>query len=142
MTNIPQFYPEKFKIEHVTQSLAQALEAGDIDALYTARAPSTFRPNGKVVRLFDDPKSEDLAYFRKSGIFPPMHILCVKRDVFHATPDIGRHLFSAFKQAQDVAKQRLFDSAALSVMLPWLVEHLFETEKDLGADYWSSGFPR
>ena len=136
----PQFYPQKFKIEHVTQSLAQALEDGEIDALYTARAPSTFRPDGQVVRLFADPKSEDLSYYRKSGIFPPMHILCIKREVFEAAPDIGHQLFVAFKQAQDVAKQRLFDSAALSVMLPWLVEHLFETEGELGSDYWSSGF--
>lgn len=136
----PQFYPTKFKIEHVTQSLAQALEAGEINALYTARAPSTFRPGGNVVRLFDDPKAEEMAYFRKSGIFPPMHVLCLKRSVLERAPDIGPSLFSAFRQAQEVAKQRLFNSAALSVMLPWLVEHLLETEKELGTDYWKSGF--
>jgi 4,5-dihydroxyphthalate decarboxylase len=136
----PQVYPAKFRIEHVQRSLAQALEAGEIDALYTARAPSTFQPGGDVVRLFDDTRREELSYFRKSGIFPPMHILCVKRWVFEQMPDIGRRLFAAFKQAQDVARQRLIDSSALSVMLPWLVEHLAETEKDLGVDYWSAGF--
>jgi 4,5-dihydroxyphthalate decarboxylase len=136
----PQVYPEKFRIEYATQSLAQMLETGEIDALYTARAPTTFRPGGSVVRLFDDPKREDMAYFGKSGIFPPMHILCVKRSVFERAPDIGRHLFAAFRQAQEVARARIYDSAALSVMLPWLIEHLFETEKLLGPDYWSAGF--
>lgn len=136
----PQFYPDKFKFEFAARRLSQLLDEGKIDALYTARAPSTYRPGGDVVRLFDDPKSEETGYFGKTGIFPPMHMLCVKRSVFERSPDIGRHLFAAFSAAQDIARQRLLDSAALSVMLPWLVEHLAETEKTLGANYWSAGF--
>jgi 4,5-dihydroxyphthalate decarboxylase len=136
----PQFYPTKFKIERATTSLAAMLETGEIDALYTARAPSSFRPDGNVVRLFDQPQQEDMRYFKRTGIFPPMHIVCVKRSVFERMPDIGQRLFVAFRQAQDVARQRIYDSAALSVMLPWLLEHLLETEKALGPDYWSTGF--
>jgi 4,5-dihydroxyphthalate decarboxylase len=136
----PQFYPTKFKVERATPSLAAMLETGEIDALYTARAPSTFRPDGNVVRLFDQPQQEDMRYFKRTGIFPPMHIVCVKRSVFDYMPDIGQRLFVAFRQAQDVARQRIYDSAALSVMLPWLLEHLLDTEKALGANYWSTGF--
>lgn len=136
----PQFYPDKFKMERATPSLASMLETGEIDALYTARAPSSFKPGGAVVRLFDNPMAEDLRYFKRSGIFPPMHIVCVKRSIYEKTPDIGQWLFSAFRQAQDVARERIYDSAALSVMLPWLVEHLFETERLLGPNYWSAGF--
>jgi 4,5-dihydroxyphthalate decarboxylase len=136
----PQLYPAKFKVDFATKNLAQLLETGEIDALYTARAPSTYRPFGDVVRLFDDPKAEETAYFAKTGIFPPMHILCIKRTKFEQSPDVGRHLYAAFSKAQDIAKQRLLDSAALSVMLPWLVEELAYTEKILGTDYWSAGF--
>jgi 4,5-dihydroxyphthalate decarboxylase len=136
----PQLYPAKFKVEFATRNLAQLLESGDIDALYTARAPSTYRPFSDVVRLFDDPMAEETAYFAKTGIFPPMHILCVKRSIFEQSPDVGRHLYAAFSKALDIAKQRLLDSAALSVMLPWLVEHLTSTEKVLGGNYWSAGF--
>jgi len=136
----PQFYPSKFKIEFAAKNLARLLETGEIDALYTARAPSTYRPSGDVVRLFADPMAEEKAYFAKSGIFPPMHILCVKRAIFEQSPGIGRHLYAAFSKAQDVARQRLLDAAALSVMLPWLVEHLASTEKILGSEYWAAGF--
>jgi 4,5-dihydroxyphthalate decarboxylase len=136
----PQFYPPQFRFEFAEHSLAQMLDAGEIDALYTARAPTTFRPGGNVIRLFDDPKAEDIGYFRKSGIFPPMHTLCVKRSIVEQAPDIGQRLFTAFRAAQDTARDRIYDSSALSVMLPWLLEHLFETESALAADYWSSGF--
>jgi 4,5-dihydroxyphthalate decarboxylase len=136
----PQFYPAKFKIEFAAKNLAHLLEAGKIDALYTARAPSTYRPSGDVMRLFDAPMAEEGAYFAKTGIFPPMHILCVKRAIFEQSPGIGRDLYTAFSKAQAIARQRLLDSAALSVMLPWLVEHLSSTEKILGADYWAAGF--
>lgn len=136
----PQFYPAKFKVERAEKSLAAMLAAGEIDALYTARAPSCFTPGGPVARLFEQPQAEDLRYFRRTGIFPPMHILCVKRAVFERTPDITGNLYAAFKEAQQVARERIYDSAALSVMLPWLVEHLFETERLLGSDYWSAGF--
>jgi 4,5-dihydroxyphthalate decarboxylase len=81
-----------------------------------------------------------MEYFRKSRIYPPMHIVCLKRSIFERQPDIGQSLYSAFREAQIVARQRIYDSAALSVMLPWLLEHLFETERLLGADYWSAGF--
>ena len=136
----PQFYPDKFKVERATPSLAAMLESGEIDALYTARAPSTFKPGSDVVRLFDDPKTADMEYFKKSGIYPPMHIVCLKRSIFERQPGIGLRLFAAFREAQIVARQRIYDSAALSVMLPWLLEHLFETERLLGQDYWSAGF--
>jgi 4,5-dihydroxyphthalate decarboxylase len=135
-----QFYPAKFKIEFAVKNLAHLLEIGEIDALYTARAPSTYRPSGDVVRMFVDPMAEEMAYFVKTGIFPPMHVLCVKRPVFEQSPNICRYLYAAFSKAQDIARQKLLDSAALSVMLPWLVDHLASTEKVLGPNYWGAGF--
>lgn len=138
----PQFYPAKFKVERATPSLTSMLEAGDIDCLYTARAPSSFKPGGNVVRLFGEPQIEEMKYFERSGIFPPMHILCVKRAVVERMPGVCQRLFAAFLQAQNVARQRIYDSAALSVMLPWLLEHLLKTEETLGSDYWAAGFAR
>jgi 4,5-dihydroxyphthalate decarboxylase len=136
----PQVYPDKFRIEHVTDhSLAELLATGGIDALYTARAPSTW-PSLKVRRLFDDPIEAELAYFKKTGIFPPMHVLAVKRPIAERNPGLTRSLFDAFTAAQQMAQAKLFDSAALGVMLPWLLEHLQDTERRLGKDYWPVGF--
>lgn len=138
----PQLYPRKFTIEHRTdKSLAQLLAAGEIDALYTARAPSTW-PSDNVRRLFDEPKSVELDYYRKTGIFPPMHILAIKRPLAKSNPGLAKAVFDAFAAAQKIARAKLFDQVALSTMLPWALESLLEAERELGTDYWPVGLAK
>jgi 4,5-dihydroxyphthalate decarboxylase len=138
----PQHYPAKFRVERVTdRCLAELVATGEIDALYTARAPSTW-PSPTVERLFPDPIAAELAYFEKTGIFPPMHVVALKRPLAENHPGLARGVFEAFAAAQRIARARLFDSAALGVMLPWLLEHLLFTEKKLGPDYWPVGFAK
>ncbi|MEQ6903598.1 hypothetical protein [Nocardioides sp. YIM 152588] len=135
----PQLYPEGFSFDFEREtSLAQALAEGAIDALVTARAPSTW-PDGGVRRLFDRPREAELAYFRDTGIFPAMHVLAVKRPLAEAHPELPQALFDAFVAAQEQARADLFDSAALDSVLPWQLEELLETERLLGADYWAAG---
>lgn len=138
----PQFYPDRFRHEQRNDSsLAELLAGGEIDALYTARAPSTW-PSATVSRLFAEPMQVDLDYFAKTGIFPPMHVIAIKRPIAEANPGLAMALFNAFAQAQTIARERLFDSAALSTMLPWQLESLLLTEQRLGTDYWPVGFAR
>lgn len=135
----PQFYPDRFTFEERRDTgLAQLLASGEIDALYTARAPSTW-PSDNVRRLFDDPVSEEISYYQKSGLFPAMHVLAIKRPVAEANPGIVRALYDAFVRGQQIARERLFEAAALSTMLPWQMDHLLFTEKHLGTDYWPTG---
>ena len=138
----PQVYPPGVTVEHVTdRSLSQMLGSGEIDAIYTARAPSCFfTAPDKVGRLFADPMAAELDYFRRTGIYPPMHLVAVKRAVAEANPWLPRALFDAFAESQRLARLRLHDSATLFAGLPWLVQHLEETERLLGADFWSVGF--
>ena len=120
----PQFYPDKFKHEERTdKSLAVLLAEGEIDALYTARAPSTW-PSNSVSRLFENPMQAELDYYSKTGIFPPMHLIAVKRTIAESNPGLMLAIFDAFAQAQNIARARLFDSAALCTMLPWQLESL------------------
>jgi 4,5-dihydroxyphthalate decarboxylase len=138
----PQFYPDRFKHEHRTdKGLAALLAAGEIDALYTARAPSTW-PSPSVGRLFDAPIEAELDYFTKTGIFPPMHLIAVKRTIAESNPGLLRALFDAFAQAQQIARDRLFDSAALGTILPWQLESLIFAERRLGYDYWPVGLAK
>jgi 4,5-dihydroxyphthalate decarboxylase len=138
----PQFYPEQFAHEHRSdKSLAVLLAEGEIDALYTARAPSSW-PSATVSRLFDQPTEAELGYFLKTGIFPPMHLIAIKRTIAESNPGLPRAVFDAFTQAQKVARERLFDASALSTMLPWQLESLIFTERRLGYDYWPVGLAR
>lgn len=135
----PQFYPEQFTCEErLDQSLSDLLAVGEIDAIYTARAPSCW-PSDTVTRLFDDPIPEELSYFERTGIYPAMHVLAVKRDIAEANPQIVRALYDAFVAGQAAARAQLFDSAALATMLPWQLEALLFAEKKLGKDYWAHG---
>ncbi|MGY4709154.1 hypothetical protein ACXDF8_06275 [Mycolicibacterium sp. CBM1] len=135
----PQFYPPGFSFEHRSDAgLAQLLAKGEIDALVTARAPSTW-PGDGVRRLFDQPRSAELDYFRQTGIFPAMHVLAVKREIAERNPGLPVALYRAFDAAQKTARDDLFDSAALDTVLPWQLEELLETERALGAGYWAAG---
>ena len=135
----PQVYPEGFDFEFRSDaSLAELLAAGEIDALMTARAPSTW-PAGGVRRLFDDPRPVELDYYRATGIFPAMHVLAVKRPLAEANPGLPMALYDAFVRAQALAREDLFDSTALDTLLPWQLEELLATERDLGPDLWSAG---
>ncbi len=137
-----QYYPPGVRVEHVTdRSLSDMLAEGEIDALYTARAPdSFFSAPDKVGRLFADPMAAELAYFRATGIYPPMHLVAVKAAIARDNPWLPMALYTAFAESQRLARLRLHDSATLAVGLPWLAKHIEETEQLLGADFWSTGF--
>lgn len=136
----PQVIPPAFRVERRTDTgLAQLLARGEIDALYAARAPSTW-PGPAVRRLFDDPRKVELAYHAHAGFFPAMHILAVKRSVARARPGLLPSLLEAFDRAQAIARRQLLDSATLETLLPWQLEELLESERLLGPDPWANGF--
>ena len=114
--------PERFKVVPIgpDQTLSQMLADGEIDALHTARIPSTFytRPD-KVRRLFPDFVSVEQDYFRRTALFPIMHVVALRRDVYQANRWIAQSLFKAFCEAQRVAYDNLAVTSAMISMLPW-----------------------
>lgn len=137
--------PEKFKVEPIgpTQTLARMLADGEIDALYTARAPSTFYSEPENVRrLFPDFVHVEKAYFEKTGIFPIMHVVAIRREVYEKNRWIARSLYKAFCEAQRLAYEQLMVSASLKTMLPWQIAMVEETIATLGKDWWPYGIER
>ena len=137
--------PERFRLQPIgrEQTLSRMLADGEIDALHTARAPSTFYSEpGKVRRLFDDPVAVERAYFAKTGIFPIMHVVALRRDVYNANPWVAQSLFKAFVAAQRITYDDLMVSAALKTMLPWQIASVEETIRCMGEDWWSYGFAK
>jgi 4,5-dihydroxyphthalate decarboxylase len=123
------------------KTLSGMIESGEIDALYTARAPSTFyNGSGKVRRLFEDYAAVERAYYQKTKIFPPMHIIAIRRDVYEANRWVAQSLCKAFHAAQQEAYEDIRTTAALKTMLPWLSQHVEETEQLMGADFWPYGY--
>lgn len=137
--------PPSIRVERIGpgQTLSQMLRDGEIDALYTARAPSSFRTgDNRVVRLFPNYREIERDYYRNTGIFPIMHTIALRRDVYEANRWIAQSLQKAFIEAQARTYADLKESAALKAMLPWLNHHVEEAIAEMGEDYWPYGFER
>ena len=134
--------PPEIRLESIPdgKTLARMLESGEIDALYTARMPSTFvHGSGKVRRLFEDYQAVERAYYLKTKIFPIMHTVVIRRDVYEKSRWVAQSLYKAFAQAQQEAYRELYDSGAHACMLPWLTQHVEDTRALMGADFWPYG---
>ena len=122
------------------RTLAQMLHTGEIDAFYGPRIPSSFYAgDGRVRRLFADPVAAEKEYYARTGIFPIMHVVALRRDVYEADRWIAQSLFKAFSQAKDQAYDAFLDSSALRFMSPWLIQHAEADRALLGEDLWSYG---
>jgi 4,5-dihydroxyphthalate decarboxylase len=125
------------------QTLSQMLAAGEIDALHTARMPSTFwTAPEKVKRLFPDYVNVEKEYYRETGIFPMMHTVAIRRDVYDENRWVARSLYKAFVAAQRATYEDLYVTAALKAMLPWLTAQVEETRALMGEDFWPYGFAK
>lgn len=137
--------PDNIRVEPIgpTQTLSQMLLDGEIDALYTARMPSSFlKGDGRVQRLFENYVDVERQYFRDTGIFPIMHTLAIRREVYEANRWVAQSLYKAFVEAQRRTYEDLQETAALKTMLPWLTAHLEDARKEMGNDYWPYGLER
>jgi 4,5-dihydroxyphthalate decarboxylase len=135
--------PSRIRLQRIgeEQTLSAMLASGDIDALYTARMPSSYLSGGgRVRRLFEDYREVEQDYFRKTRIFPIMHTVVIRRESYERNRWTARSLFKAFVEAQRRAYDELYVTAALKAMLPWLTAHVEETRSLMGDDYWPYGF--
>jgi 4,5-dihydroxyphthalate decarboxylase len=95
-----------------------------------------------VKRLFDDFVAVERDYFRRTGIFPIMHTVVLRRDVYQRDPWVAQSLFKAFHAAQRETYDDLHETAALKAMLPWLTAHVEDARREMGEDYWPYGYER
>ena len=135
--------PPSIQVERIgpDQTLSRMLHDGAIDALYTARTPSSFRrADAKVARLFPDYVAVEKAYYRATGVFPIMHCVVIRREVYEKDRWVAQSLFKAFAAAQAKTYRDLGETAALKTMLPWANAGAEEAVALMGADFWPYGF--
>lgn len=123
--------------------LSDMLETGEIEALMSARAPRCFTDGSpRVARLFADHEAVERDYFARTGIFPIMHVLVVRRDRLDAEPELSRALFDAFVKAKDAALDRLRTGLAemnFKSPLPWLTPLIARDRVLIGDDWFPYG---
>ncbi len=122
------------------KTLSRMLADGELDAFHTARAPSTFYSEpDRVQRLFPDYVPVERDYFRRTRIFPMMHVVALRRDVHRANPWIAQSLMKAFIESKRLAYEGLGLTAALKTMLPFQVAAVEDARREMGEDWWPYG---
>lgn len=122
------------------KTLSQMLAAGELDAVMAPRVPSCFgKPGVAVARLFPDYRAAEQAYFKKTRMFPLMHILGIRKALHEQHPWLAANVYKAFVKAKALAVQEMQVASRLSVTLPWLTAELQATKDLMGEDYWSYG---
>jgi 4,5-dihydroxyphthalate decarboxylase len=139
---LPLALPAGIELEPIAagKTLSRMLADGELDALVAPRAPSCFtRGAPGVARLFPDFRPVEQAYFAKTGIFPIMHGIGVRRSLCDAHPWLAASVTKAFTQAKDLALAELSDVTALAASLPWLPAEVEDARARMGADWWPYG---
>jgi len=134
--------PPEIKLESIPANkiLSHMLRDGEIDAIYSPRTPSSFTQHPeKVRRLFEDYMSVEKEYYQRTKIFPIMHTIVIRREVYEKHPWVAQSLYKAFVLAQRETYQDLYETAALKTMLPWLIRHAEDTRELMGPDFWPYG---
>lgn len=125
------------------RTLSEMLENGDIDALFTARAPSCFmKRSPHVKRLFENYEEVEKEYYRKTGIFPIMHTVTLKRSLYERYPWMAMALYKACLASKDINLRELQQTFALHASLPWLVSQVQQVREIMGDDWWSYDIDR
>jgi 4,5-dihydroxyphthalate decarboxylase len=120
--------------------LGDLLLEGEVDAIISARAPDVFLDgSGRVRRLFDDPQAAEEASLEATGIFPIMHTVAIRRDVFDEHPWLAPNLVEAFEESKRRSLRRLLDDSVARLPIPWASSGVERAVRLLGADPWPYG---
>ncbi|MDQ6821794.1 MAG: 4,5-dihydroxyphthalate decarboxylase [Actinomycetota bacterium] len=138
---LPVEVPDDVRVTVETQkALNDLLLAGEVDAILAPHPPTGFEDGtGRLVHLFRDPEAVERAYLERTGIFPIMHLIVIRREVYEENRWIAANLLTAFSAAKERALARALDSNAARAPIPWANAHAREITEALGSDPWPYG---
>lgn len=141
MHGVPTIHPPGWDItvNRSDRSLSQLIDAGEIDATIGTHLPDSRKTNPDVQRIFPNFREVEREYYRNTGIFPVMHLIAIKREVYEKNPSIAKSLYDAFEKSKRAALVRMRNYSALRYMIPWLPDEIDEMERVFGDDPWTYG---
>jgi 4,5-dihydroxyphthalate decarboxylase len=121
------------------KSLSDLLETGEIDAIIGADIPKALNRNPKVRRLIPDFPKVEADYYQRTGIYPIMHLVALKREIYERHPFVATSLYQAFCRAKALALERMRSTGMLATMMPWMLAEIETMDAVFGADPWPYG---
>jgi 4,5-dihydroxyphthalate decarboxylase len=135
----PLLKPVSIEQNRSGYSLSQLIERGDIQAILGSGIPDALRTNPDVVRLFPDFHRAEIESYKRTRVFPIMHLVAMRRDVYERHPFVATSLYRAMDAAKDIALERMRDTGTLRYMLPGMTAELDEIDAVFGGDPWPYG---
>jgi 4,5-dihydroxyphthalate decarboxylase len=121
-------------------SLSTLLANGELDGVMSARRPSCFvNKHPQVRRLFPDYRAAECDYYKRTGIFPIMHAVGIRRDIYEKNRWLAASLYKAFLQAKRIADAEFAETTALKIGLPWVTAEYEVTTDIMGENFWPYG---
>ncbi|MEN8260344.1 MAG: ABC transporter substrate-binding protein [Pseudomonadota bacterium] len=136
------YFPDDFPLKKGPPDLdeSELLINGGCDALITAITPKSFLDgNPKIKRLFPDVRAAEQDYYKKTQLFPIMHVVAIRTDVTKANPSLPKAVFEMYSKAKQQAYADMEGTTSLKVTLPWVTQELEDTRKLMGKNYWPYG---
>ena len=121
------------------RSLSTLLEQGEIQGLIGTGIPDAFGRNPDIVRIYPDYRAAEMDYYRRTKIFPIMHTIVIRRDVYERHPFLATSLFKAFSKAKDIGYRKMRYRGTLRSMLPWMHAEIDDIDAVFGGDPWPYG---
>lgn len=139
---IARMLPRDIELEPIgsEQTLSDLLREGDLDAMVAYKPPPAFIEGAPGVgRLFEDYASIEMDYGRRTGLFPIMHLIGVRRELLFEQPELAVKICAAFDASRRYSFDLLAESQALYTMLPWGAHGAEHAKGLLGSDFWAYG---
>jgi 4,5-dihydroxyphthalate decarboxylase len=138
-STMPLVRPARIEKNTSGKSLSELLESGEIHAIIGTGMPEALGRNPDIVRLFPNFREVEKDYYKRTRIFPVMHLVAIRKEVYERHPFVAKSLYKAFDAAKNLALTKMKYTGALRYMLPWLPDDLDEIEQVFGGDPWPYG---
>jgi 4,5-dihydroxyphthalate decarboxylase len=138
----PYFLPAGFPLVQGPPGVdeSELLLSRACDALIAPITPKAFlEGNPKIRQLFPDSRAAERDYFKKTGLFPIMHVVAIRTDAIEADPSLPSAVFEMYDQAKQIAYANLETTTSLKVTLPWVTQEFEDTRELMGTDFWRYG---
>ncbi len=138
-TVLPLLKPVKLEQGPPDKSLDDLIQEGAIAATIGTSMPESYRTNPDIARLFPNFVELEKEYYKRTKIYPIMHLVAIKKSVYEKYPFVATSLFNAFQKAKDIALERMFNQRALRYMMPWIPRDIDEINEIFDGDPWPYG---
>lgn len=136
---LPLLKPVTIEVNNSDKSLSALLEENDIQATLGSSTPPCLGRHPDVELMFPNFREVEIDYFRRTGIFPIMHLIAIKKSIYEAHPFVAQSMYRALCEAKDRTWKRMRHRGSLRYMLPWMWAEMEEIERVFGDDPWPYG---